>query len=256
MPTHFPHAVGEMGQKASDPGGWLLLQKRVLNPEDIRMLNVFSPRNAVTTREPRLRVSPRDSSRSEQRCSRDTRSPPAGLRHRRAPTRAAPPTGVLQRRKRSAFGGARAGASRTLKCRVFNILPVSGAPTESHNLHLPRRLPRAQVAGKAAKSTPRREIFGRWRGVGVAFRERHAPGGRGAAVSVQRAQNWASWWPPRAKPCHGQDDAHVSCQVHPCPAAADGCFTSPEGPPPRPQLSLSILARLGVPWEKLWRQQE
>lgn len=37
------------------------------------------------------------------------------------------------------------------KCCIFNILPINGAPTESHNLHLPRRLPRAQFCRKSCK---------------------------------------------------------------------------------------------------------
>lgn len=256
MPTHFPHAVGEMGQKASDPGGWLLLQKRVLNPEDIRMLNVFSPRKAVTTREPRLRVSPRDSSRSEQRCWRDTRSPPRGC-----VSGAHPPVPPRQPGCCSDGNalplGEREPALRAPSNAVFLTSYLSAAlprkattsicPEGCRELRLPEKLQNQRREGRSLAGGG---------GGGMAFRERHAPGGRGAALSVQQAQNWASWWPPRAKPCHGQDDAHMSCQVHPCPAAADGCFTSPEGPPPRPQLSLSILARLGVPWEKLWRQQE
>lgn len=160
---------------------------------------------------------------------RDTCSP-TGLRHRRAPTRAAPQTRALQQRKRSAFGGARANALPILRCRIFNILPVSGAPTESHNLHLPRRLPRAQVAGKAAKSMPRREIFGRR---GGAFWGDNAPGGRGAAVSAQQAQNRAAGWLLRAKPCHGHDDAHVSCQARAAqrqPMAASPSQRDPQTP--------------------------
>lgn len=90
---------------------------------------------------------------------------------------------------------------------------------------------------------------------GVEFWEGNAPGGRGAAVNTQQAQNWAAGWHLRAKTCHGQDDAHMSWPGMSCPAVADGYFTIPERPPD-PNCPSPSWQDLGVPWEKLWHRQE
>lgn len=103
------------------------------------MLNIPSPRNAIG----------RESHGSM--CPRRTRVSPRGYVTGERPPLPSHKPGCCSSGKPLHQGEHNPTLDASSNCRVFNILPISSAPTESHNLHLPRRLPRAQFCRKSCK---------------------------------------------------------------------------------------------------------